>query len=109
MFCVKCGREGKTYSALCPECFLQSNRFTTVPEFLDLNICAHCDDYLMGKKWKHYDAQEDAVRDYAADNIVLRQDARIAELEMAVEKMDVKNYRVRMVKSTLVRLWAMSP
>jgi len=101
MFCVKCGREGKTYSALCPECFLQSNRFTTVPEFLDLNICAHCDDYLMGKKWKHYDAQEDAVRDYAADNIVLRQDARIAELEMAVEKMDVKNYRVRMVAHLL--------
>jgi nonsense-mediated mRNA decay protein 3 len=97
MFCVKCGREGRTYSALCPECFLQSNRFTTVPEYLDLNICAHCDDYLMGKKWKHYDVEEDAVKDYAADNIALRQDARMAELEMAVEKMDAKHYRVKMI------------
>ncbi|MDW5561671.1 MAG: NMD3-related protein [Methanomassiliicoccus sp.] len=97
MFCVKCGREGRTYGALCPECFLQANHFTSVPEFLDLNICAHCEEYLLDKKWKHYDVEEEAVKDYAADNIVLRQDARIAELEMGVEKMDAKHYQVRMI------------
>jgi nonsense-mediated mRNA decay protein 3 len=101
MFCVKCGREGRTYSALCPECFLQANRFTSVPEFLDLNVCAHCADYLLGRRWKHYDAEEDAVKDHAADNILLRQDAIMTELEVAAEKMDAKHYRVTMVAHLL--------
>lgn len=97
MFCVKCGREGRTYSALCPECFLQSNRFTTVPEFLDLNVCAHCADYLMGKRWKHYDDEVEAVRDYAVENIELRPDGRVSSLEVEAERMDEKHYRVRMI------------
>ncbi len=101
MFCVKCGREGKTYNALCPECFLQANHFTSIPEFLDLNICAHCSEYLLDKRWKHYAAEEDAVKDFAADNIMLRHDARMAELEVAVEKMDPKNYRVRLIAHLL--------
>ena len=33
-----------------------------MPEFLDLNVCARCADYLLGRRWKHYDAEEDAVR-----------------------------------------------
>ncbi|MBI0584623.1 MAG: 60S ribosomal export protein NMD3 [Methanomassiliicoccus sp.] len=97
MFCVKCGKEGKTYSALCPECFLQSNHFTSVPEYIDLNVCAHCEDYLMGKKWKHYDDELEAVKDFAADNVMLRHDARMSDLEIGTERMDAKHYRVRMV------------
>jgi len=101
MFCVKCGREGKTYGALCPECFLQANRFTSMPEVLDLNTCAHCGDHLMGRKWKHYDAEEDAVKDLAADSVSLRQDARMAELEISAERTDPKNYRVRAIAHLL--------
>ena len=80
MFCVKCGKEGPTYGSLCPECYQLTNRFTTIPEYLDLNICAHCDDYLMGKKWKHYDDQEEAVKDFAADNLAVRNDVHLEEL-----------------------------
>jgi nonsense-mediated mRNA decay protein 3 len=101
MFCVKCGREGRTYSALCAECFLQSNRFTGVPEFLDLNICAHCDDYLMGKRWKHYDDEVEAVKDYTAESIERRPDARVSALEVEAERMDAKHYRVHVVATLL--------
>lgn len=97
MFCVKCGREGKTYSALCPECFLQSNRFTSIPEFLDLNVCAHCDDYLSGKRWKHYDDEVEAVKDYATENLQARQDGRLYDLEIGVQQMDAKHYQVQLV------------
>jgi nonsense-mediated mRNA decay protein 3 len=97
MFCVKCGREGKTYGSLCPECYLQSNHFTSIPEYVDLNICVHCEDYLMGKKWAHYEDQEEAVKDFASDSILLRQDARINELEIGLKKMDHKTYQVHML------------
>jgi nonsense-mediated mRNA decay protein 3 len=97
MFCVKCGKEGPTYGSLCPECFQQNNRFTSIPEYLDLNICAHCDDYLMGKRWKHYDDQEEAVKDYAAENLAVRNDMQIVDLEIGAEKLDAKNYQVKMV------------
>jgi nonsense-mediated mRNA decay protein 3 len=97
MFCVKCGREGRTYDSLCSECYLQSNRFTSIPEFLDLNVCAHCDEYLMDKRWVRYDDQEEAVKDFAADSVLLRQDAHVSELEMAVKRTDDKTYEVHMI------------
>ncbi len=101
MFCVKCGREGQTYGALCPECFKETNRFTSVQEYLDLNICAHCDDYLMGKRWKHYEDQVEAVKDFAAASMLLRQDAQMVELEIGVSKRDAKNYQVHLVAHLL--------
>jgi nonsense-mediated mRNA decay protein 3 len=101
MFCVKCGKEGRTYDSLCSECYLSSNRFTSVPEYLDLTICAHCDEYYVDRKWKHYDAEEDAVRDFAEENLLLRQDARLQVLETGIDKMDAKNYRVKMLAHLL--------
>ena len=97
MFCVKCGREGRTYAALCPECFLQGNRFTSIPEFLDLNVCAHCGEYLIGKRWKRYGDEMEAVRDFAADNVLVRQDGRLLDLAIGVHPMDAKHNQVHVL------------
>lgn len=97
MFCVKCGREGKTYAALCRECFLRSHRFTSVPEFLDLNVCAHCDDHLVGKRWRRYEDEAGAVRDFARDNVQVRYDGKLLDLDVEVQRMDEKHYQVHLV------------
>lgn len=95
MFCVKCGREERTYESLCASCFLQSNRFTQLPEHLDLQQCAHCSEYLMDKRWTRYDDELDAVRDYVADNLMVRQDGTVDALEIEADPIDRKTYQVR--------------
>ncbi|NLK25646.1 MAG: hypothetical protein GX307_03600 [Euryarchaeota archaeon] len=101
MFCIKCGREERTYDSLCASCYLQSNRFTRLPEHLDLQQCAHCDEYLMDKRWVKYDDESDAVCDHVSGNLQLREDGAIKDIEIGVESIDRKSYQVHV--SALVR------
>ncbi|WP_400259923.1 60S ribosomal export protein NMD3 [Candidatus Methanomassiliicoccus intestinalis] len=97
MFCVKCGKEGKTYESLCSECYLKSNRFTTCPEVSDLVFCAHCGEFQIGKNWEHFDSEEEAVKEYAIGNIMLRQDATLDAIECSAEHLDDKHYLVKIL------------
>lgn len=97
MFCVKCGKEGKTYDSLCSECYLKSNRFTNCPEVSDLIYCAHCKDFQIGKGWVHYDSEEEAVKEFAIGNIMLRQDATLDAVECSAERLDEKHYLVKIL------------
>ncbi|NLI74576.1 MAG: hypothetical protein GX369_07410 [Euryarchaeota archaeon] len=94
MFCVKCGKEEKTYDSLCATCYLQRNRFTNLDEQLELQQCAHCDDYLMDKKWVHYEDELDAVYDHVTANLLVREDALVRDLDLEVQEIDRKSYRV---------------
>jgi len=94
MFCVRCGREGPTYEYLCAACFLENNRFTSVPEHVDLVECAHCDEFLIGGKWSEFSSVEVAVKDAAAKSIPLRKGARIEEIKTEVRPQDSKNFLV---------------
>mgnify|MGYP002344076231 CR=1 FL=1 len=97
MFCVKCGKEERTYDSLCSSCYLQSNRFTQLPDHLDLQQCAHCDDYLMDKRWSHYDNELDAIYDHVAAHLLVRKDAIVRDLDIEAEEIDRKSYRVHVV------------
>ena len=97
MFCVKCGKEERTYDSLCAACYLQSNRFTQLPDHLDLQQCAHCDEYLMDKKWVHYEDEMDAVYDHVAAHLMVRKDAMVRDLDIEAREIDRKSYRVHAV------------
>ena len=94
MFCVKCGKEERTYDSLCAACYLQSNRFTQLPDHLDLQQCAHCDEYLMDKRWVHYDDELDAVYDHVAAHLMVRKDGMVRDLDIEAREIDRKSYRV---------------
>lgn len=94
MFCVKCGKEGKTYESLCSECYLKSNRFTTCPEVYDLIFCAHCGEYQVDKTWVQFSSEEEAVKEFAIGNVMLRQDATLDAVECSATRLDDKHYSV---------------
>ncbi len=94
MFCVRCGREGPTYESLCVTCFLENNRFTSVPDHVDLVECAHCDEFLIGGKWNEFSLVEDAVKDAATKSIILRKGARIEDIKTEVRPQDSRNFLV---------------
>lgn len=94
MFCVRCGRDGPTYDSLCSVCFLENNILTVVPEHVDLPQCAHCDEFLIERRWYKFNSVEEAVREAAVRSITSRKGTRVEEVETCVSKQDIKNFLV---------------
>ncbi len=99
MFCVRCGREGATYQSLCQECFLSSNRFSSIPDHIDLIQCAHCEAYLLGKDWTHFERVEDAVREVAIRGIKISDQAKLRGYQVDIEEMEPTTFQVHILAS----------
>jgi nonsense-mediated mRNA decay protein 3 len=96
MFCVRCGKEGVTYESLCRECFLGTNRFTKVPEHVDLPRCYHCNEYNWSNKWQKWSLDE-GVREVAKRSVEVRKGADLVKVRTEVREADPKNFHVHMV------------
>lgn len=52
MFCVECGREDEALvGSLCKECFSKKHVWVTLPDHVDVTLCAHCSSMLSGDRW----------------------------------------------------------
>jgi NMD protein affecting ribosome stability and mRNA decay len=51
MFCVECGREEELYGGLCSQCYIEKNVFITIPERIDIEVCAYCGVRRKGRIW----------------------------------------------------------
>ncbi|RLF47995.1 MAG: hypothetical protein DRN29_01055 [Thermoplasmata archaeon] len=52
MFCVECGKKGKTYNGLCLDCYLKKKKFFAIPSEIVVTFCRNCDAYKIGSEWK---------------------------------------------------------
>ena len=49
MFCPRCGSEDQElYEGLCTSCFVKEAKIITIPQDLEVTICAHCSSLLKG-------------------------------------------------------------
>jgi nonsense-mediated mRNA decay protein 3 len=95
MFCVRCGKEGSTYESLCVECFLANNRFTKVPDHVDLVQCYHCKEFLLRGRWQKVTLDE-AIRDAARDSLEIKRGAEVTRVRQEVHPADDYNFHVTM-------------
>jgi nonsense-mediated mRNA decay protein 3 len=95
MFCVRCGKEGSTYESLCVECFLANNRFTKVPDHVDLVQCYHCKEFLLRGRWQKVTLDE-AIRDAARDSLEIKRGAEVTRVRQEVHAADDYNFHVTM-------------
>jgi nonsense-mediated mRNA decay protein 3 len=95
MFCVKCGKEGETIDSVCPECFMENKRFTTIPDHVNLFQCVHCSDFQINNKWHDYNV-ENAAQEAAISGICLMKGAEIDNILTSVVARDNANYRVHL-------------
>ena len=68
MFCVECGRKGKTYHGLCIDCYLKKKKFFSIPSSVEVTFCRECDSYRIGGEWKRGNLDED-LKEYIRKNI----------------------------------------
>ena len=53
MFCPRCGSEDQElYEGICTSCFVKEAKIITIPQDLEITICAHCSSLLKGIKWE---------------------------------------------------------
>lgn len=68
MFCVECGKKGKTYHGLCIDCYLKKKKFFYIPSSVEVTFCKECNAYRMGGEWKSGNLRED-LEEYIKKNI----------------------------------------
>ncbi len=68
MFCVECGKKGKTYHGLCIDCYLKKKKFFVIPASIEVTFCRECDAYRIGGEWKRGNFEED-LKNHIMQNI----------------------------------------
>lgn len=69
MLCVECGTEvPKTIKGSCPACFVAKTPLLSIPEVLDVELCAHCNARRVGKHWQ--DVQDEALDAWIREDAV---------------------------------------
>ena len=92
MFCVECGKEGKTYDGLCEACHLARRRFVSLPEILDVQICGTCFAARIGKNWVGAVDVEKAVRLVIENALEKERSVTDAEIRFDLRQRDPRNY-----------------
>lgn len=92
MFCVECGKEGKTYEGLCEACHLAKRRFVSLPEILDVQVCGDCFAARIGKRWVDALSLEKAIQLSMEESLKRERSVTDARLKVKLTERDSRNY-----------------
>ena len=92
MFCVKCGKEGRgTINGLCVDCFLDGREMVALPQYIDLERCTNCEEFLIGGSWMEMELYKAAEETVIAGMAVIRE-ADVTDVGINFEKLDERNF-----------------
>jgi nonsense-mediated mRNA decay protein 3 len=91
VFCVECGREGELIGSVCKECFSKKHVIASLPDHVDLTLCAHCSSMETPKGWKDVGSMREAVEESLRSFIALLKDARIVDMRVELTEKDERN------------------
>jgi len=98
MFCVECGKEGKTYDGLCSECYLRKRQLVRLPAIIDVTLCSKCYAARIGKHWVDSIDLVEAVR--LSLEAALAQDKNVSDVELDV-RLTEKDPRIYLATVTV--------
>jgi 60S ribosomal export protein NMD3 len=90
MFCPRCGNEDEDlYEGICKSCFINEARIITIPDTIELTICAHCSSLLNGIKWEDSNLSEE---EFVTQAVMENYDTftYVQDLEVSVEIITVR-------------------
>lgn len=91
MFCVECGREEELIGSVCKECFSKKHVIASLPDHVDLTLCAHCSSMETDKGWKDVGSMREAVEESVRSSIALLKGAKIADMRVQLSQKDERN------------------
>ena len=82
MFCVECGREGELIGALCKDCYSKKHAKASLPEHVDVTLCAHCSSMQTDHGWKDVGSVKEAAEAAIGNALTVTKDAKVNEISV---------------------------
>lgn len=94
MFCVECGREDELIGSICKECYSKKHVIASLPDHVNLALCAHCSSMETDAGWKDVGSMREAVERAVESSLVLAKDAKVSEMKTEIIEKDERNLQV---------------
>lgn len=91
MFCVECGRKGELIGVLCKECYLTKHGKASLPEHVDLTLCAHCSSMQTDHGWEDIGSVKEAATAAIESALTVSKDAKVMSVSVKLAEQDERN------------------
>ena len=91
MFCVECGKEGELIGSLCEECYSKKHLHASLPEHVDVTMCAHCSAVKTESGWEPVGSVKEAAEMAVEGALSVSKDAKVTGVQMALSERDERN------------------
>lgn len=95
MFCVECGKEGELIGSLCEKCYSKKHVQPSVPDHVDLTLCAHCQAMQTDKGWEDVDSIRQAAEAAVENALLLPKEAKVSDFRVHLSEKDEHNLEAR--------------
>ncbi len=93
MFCVECGAEDcEIVDSLCKDCYAKKHVWVTIPDHVDLPICAHCSHIEIEGRWRAIDSMTEAMGSAVTSSISAPRDVTIVDTRITLQENDPRNF-----------------
>jgi len=91
VFCVECGREGELIGSLCEECYSKKHLHASLPEHVDVTMCAHCSAAKTSRGWESVGSVKEAAEMAIEHAITVSKDAKVTDVRIELSERDERN------------------
>ena len=91
MFCVECGKEGELIGSLCEECYSKKHLHASLPEHVDVILCAHCSSVKTDRGWESVGSVKEAAEMAVENAIAVSKDAKVTDMRIELSERDERN------------------
>ncbi|HIH02149.1 TPA: hypothetical protein HA259_08845 [Thermoplasmata archaeon] len=95
MFCVECGKEGELIGPLCPECHSKKHVHASVPDFVDVTLCAHCSAHQVDDRWEEVGSVKEAIEQSVMRAVAVPKDVLVDDLQVQLVEKDERTFEAR--------------
>jgi nonsense-mediated mRNA decay protein 3 len=92
LFCVECGREDEALiGSLCRDCFSKKHVWVTLPDHVDVILCAHCSSMLSDDRWVDVGSVKEAAEAAIRSAFKVPKDAICSNMRVSLTEKDERN------------------
>ena len=91
MFCVECGKEGELVGSLCKDCYARKHVHASLPDHVDVILCAHCSSMLIEDKWIDVGSVKEASEHAVRHAVELPKGMKLVQLGLTLQELDERN------------------
>lgn len=95
MFCVECGREDELIGSVCRECYAKKHAQASLPDHVDLTLCAHCSSMLTNRGWEDVGSIREAAQIAIEQALVASKDAKVSDTRVQLMEKDERNLEAK--------------